>query len=93
MNRMTTNRSITHRIIAYLAEHGDFPGKTRGEIADALNLPPHKECGPRIRDARKESYGSFDIRCHTVNGEYRYWLPIYERERAKSFIKYGRLAA
>lgn len=37
---MTTNRSITRRIHGYLAEHGGLPGKTKGDIREALNLPP-----------------------------------------------------
>ena len=90
---MTTNRSITHRIIAYLAEHGDFPGKSKGDIRSALNLPPDTEVTARIRDARKESYGAFDVRCITHEGQYVYWLPFGERERAKAYIRHGVLAA
>ena len=90
---MTTNRSITRRILGYLAEHGGLPGKTKGDIREALNLPPDTEITARIRDARKASYGAFDVRCHTVEGEYRYWLPIGERERAKALARHGALAA
>jgi hypothetical protein len=69
----------------YLAKHGAFPGKTRGEIRDALGLPPDTEVTARLRELRDRlSYGNFRILVfHDKENVYRYWMTGDERQRAQ----------
>jgi hypothetical protein len=78
----------TKLIIALLAEQGAYPGLTRGEIRDALGLPADKEITARIREARKEGYGGFDVRTEIISKSVvTYWLPIRERARAAAKVR------
>jgi hypothetical protein len=76
------SRHITRAVIDLLATSGGFPGLTRMEIRHALDLPADTEIPARVRESRQGRYGSFDVRCHIHEGQYRYWMPVAERERA-----------
>jgi hypothetical protein len=86
---MTQRRiALTVQVIAYMAEYGALPGKTRGEIRDALGLPPDIEITARLREATTSRYGAFDIRCMQITkSEYRYWMTEQERQRAAEWIR------
>lgn len=77
-----SKQAITRLVIDVLAAHGGYPGLSRMEIRHRLELPADTEITARIREARTPRYGSFDIRCEIDGGEYRYWMPVKERERA-----------
>jgi hypothetical protein len=78
----------TKLIIALLAEQGAYPGLTRGEIRDALGLPADKEITARCREARKPSYGAFDVRVERMSPSVHcYWLPVKERARAAAKVR------
>lgn len=78
---------IALQILGLLAEV-NFPGLTRGEIRNRLNLPADTEITARIRELRDyASYGKFDVRVEKVSQkEFTYWLPPQERTRAKTFL-------
>jgi hypothetical protein len=82
-------RGTTVQVIRYLAVHGSFPGKTRGEIQAGLNLPAAKEVTARVREARdSETYGKFHIiRRRESQTEHRYWMPVAERRRAIAWLR------
>ncbi|HXG59172.1 MAG TPA: hypothetical protein VNL91_09125 [Thermoanaerobaculia bacterium] len=82
---MTLGR--TKLVIAYLSEHGHFPGKSRAQINEALGWHPATEVTARIREARTPAYGAFDIRVEQFSKkEFTYWMPPKERERAKQLV-------
>ena len=89
----TKRVGIALRILALLAEQ-NFPGLTRGELRNRLNVPADTEITARIRELRDlASYGLFDVRVeHISKKEFTYWLPPQERERAKRFLENRRAA-